>query len=106
MRCALQVKGLKHKHVVGIGTGRYHTAMCTANELYTVGKNLGQLGYEKDYETQTSPRAVPAVTPDSEDKITHLSASDAATAVLTKRGRIFVCTGYTVKTIRQESFTV
>ncbi len=37
---------------------------------------------------------------DSDDAITHLSASDAATAVLTKGGRVFVCTAYSIKTIR------
>ena len=44
--------------MVLIGAGRYHTAMCTSSQLYTVGKNLGQLGYEKTYETQISPHTV------------------------------------------------
>ena len=41
-----------------MGAGRYHTAMCTETELYTVGKNLGQLGYEKTLDTQVLPHAV------------------------------------------------
>ena len=53
-----QVKGLKNRQVIGVGAGRYHTAMCTASELYTVGKNLGQLGYEKTHDTQVAPHAV------------------------------------------------
>ena len=53
-----QVKALKNKAVILIGAGRYHTAMCTTTELYTIGKNLGQLGYEKTYDTQISPRTV------------------------------------------------
>lgn len=54
----MQVKGLKNKQVIGVGAGRYHTAMCTTTELYTVGKNLGQLGYEKTHDTQVAPHAV------------------------------------------------
>ena len=56
-----QVKSLKSKHIIAVGAGRYHTALCTETELYTVGKNLGQLGYEKAYETQVAPRAVSLV---------------------------------------------
>ena len=53
----LQIKAIKGK-VLLIGAGRYHTAMCTSSELYTVGKNLGQLGYEKTCDTQILPRTV------------------------------------------------
>ena len=53
-----QVRSLKSKHVIAVGAGRYHTAMCTDSEVYTVGKNLGQLGYEKTSETQVAPHAV------------------------------------------------
>ena len=49
---------MKSRHIVRVGAGRYHTAMCTEKELYTVGKNLGQLGYEKSCETQVVPRTV------------------------------------------------
>ena len=52
------MKALKSKHVIAIGVGRFHTAMCTATEVYTMGKNLGQLGCEKTYDTQISPHAV------------------------------------------------
>ena len=55
----LQVKSLKHKCVTSIGVGRYHTAMCTSTEMYTVGKNLGQLGFDKHHETTScAPRVV------------------------------------------------
>ena len=37
---------------------------------------------------------------DADDQIVHLSASDAATACITRRQRIFVCTHFTVKSIR------
>ena len=55
------MRGLKSKQVIAVGAGRYHTAMCTEKELYTVGKNLGQLGYEKNCETQVAPHAVSVV---------------------------------------------
>ena len=55
----LQVKSLKHKCVTSIGVGRYHTAVCTSTEVYTVGKNLGQLGFDKQHETTScAPRVV------------------------------------------------
>ena len=55
----LQVKSLKHKCVTSIGMGRYHTAMCTSTEVYTMGKNLGQLGFDKHHETTScAPRVV------------------------------------------------
>ena len=52
------MRALKSKHVIAVGTGRYHTAMCTETDVYTVGTNLGQLGYEKTSETQVAPHAV------------------------------------------------
>ncbi len=54
----MQVKLFKSKHVIAVGAGRFHTAMCTETELYTVGQNLGQLGYKKVTETQVAPRVV------------------------------------------------
>ena len=57
----LQVKSMKHKSVIGVGAGRYHTALITLTELYTVGKNLGQLGFEKSHSSLPSLRAVSSV---------------------------------------------
>lgn len=37
---------------------------------------------------------------DTEDSISHLSVSDAGTVCLTKKNRIFLCTEFTVKTIK------
>ena len=42
---------------------------------------------------------------DQDDVIVHMSASDSATALMTKRNRIFVCTDFTVKTIRHVHVT-
>ncbi len=52
---------MKHKSVIGVGAGRYHTALITLTELYTVGKNLGQLGFEKSHSSLPSLRAVSSV---------------------------------------------
>jgi len=30
--------------VIAVGAGRYHSAVCTEHEMFTFGKNLGQLG--------------------------------------------------------------
>jgi len=55
----LQVKSLKSKHVTSVGVGHYHTAMCTSTEVYTVGRNLGQLGFDKHHDTTLGiPRLV------------------------------------------------
>ncbi len=108
---------MKHRAVISVGAGRYHTVLATLTELYTGGQNLGQLGFERSHSSLPSMRAVsdvtfdpwpltsvslqvPGVSVDRGDAISHLSASDAATAVLTNRGRVFVCTAYTVKSIR------
>ena len=61
MLCYVQVvlRGARARQaVVGVGAGRYHTALCTGTEVLTAGRNLGQLGYEANYETQITPRAV------------------------------------------------
>lgn len=35
---------VKDKRIIAVGAGRYHSAVCTAHEVFTFGKNLGQLG--------------------------------------------------------------
>lgn len=52
------IKALKTKCIRYIGAGRYHTAICTMTEVYSFGKNLGQLGYVKTLEMQTTPKLV------------------------------------------------
>ncbi len=49
---------LRGLSIIAIGAGRYHTAVCTEREVYTFGKNLGQLGYAKSTETQIQPKIV------------------------------------------------
>ena len=53
------IKSLKSKSIKLIGAGRYHTAVSTAMQVYSFGKNLGQLGYEKvSNNHQSSPKIV------------------------------------------------
>ena len=52
------LRSLKGKPMIAVGAGRYHTAVCMKNEIYTCGKNLGQLGYERTSETQMQPKKV------------------------------------------------
>ena len=52
------IKALKNRTVVAIGTGRYHTAVATATEVLSFGKNLGQLGHDNSAEAQVHPRVV------------------------------------------------
>ena len=35
---------MKDKKITAVGVGRYHSAVCTEHEVFTFGKNLGQLG--------------------------------------------------------------
>ena len=35
---------MKDKKIIAVGAGRYHSAVCTEHEVFTFGKNLGQLG--------------------------------------------------------------
>ena len=125
-----QAKILRGRQIKGIGAGRYHSALATDCHVYTFGQNLGQLGYENNYPTQVVPKTVskrthtythkhtrthththththahahqkvPQICVEGDDVIVSLSASHAATAVLTKRHRIFVCCDFTVKSLR------
>lgn len=52
------LRTLKGVVVKAIGAGRYHTAVCTDNEIYTCGRNLGQLGYSKSTDSQVQPKMV------------------------------------------------
>lgn len=49
---------LKTKSIKLIGAGRYHTAVSTVTQVFSFGKNLGQLGYEKtsnNYQASSRP---------------------------------------------------
>lgn len=46
------------------------------------------------------PGQVAGINLDQDDNIVHMSTSDSATALMTKKNRIFVCTDFTVKSIR------
>uniref|UniRef100_A0A1X7V048 BTB domain-containing protein n=1 Tax=Amphimedon queenslandica TaxID=400682 RepID=A0A1X7V048_AMPQE len=88
------VKSLKSKRIRLIGAGRYHTAVATANEVYSFGTSYGQLGQTR---SNPNPKIIPGITLEQGDTIDHLSVSDAATAWITsKRHQIFICTNHTV----------
>lgn len=53
-----QVKFFKGLRVMRIAAGRYHTAVCTEMELFTWGRNEGQLGYPKTDVMQSMPKQV------------------------------------------------
>ena len=55
---SLQVKFFKGQRVTHVAAGRYHTAVCTENELYTWGRNIGQLGYSGTDIMQYVPKQV------------------------------------------------
>jgi len=46
MSVCVQVKliNMRDKKITAVGAGRYHSAVCTEHEVFTFGKNLGQLG--------------------------------------------------------------
>jgi alpha-tubulin suppressor-like RCC1 family protein len=96
----ITAKNLRGRQITAIGAGRYHSALATESHVYTFGQNLGQLGYERNYHTQIIPKAVPQISVEGDDCIVSLSASHAATAVLTRRHRVFVCCDHIVKSLR------
>lgn len=75
---------LKKERILGATASRWHTAVFTANALYTWGAHQGQLGYNSpSHSTQSmwiqwSPRKVSAVT----SPISQLSCTDHVTAYL------------------------
>jgi hypothetical protein len=95
----------KLEPVVHVGAGRYHTALSTETQVFSFGKNLGQLGYERTSSLQPNLKLVTAITVDSGDSISHLSVSDAATAcITTRRHQIFICINYNVVRCERYSF--
>eukprot|EP00118_Oscarella_pearsei_P015978 m.149009 g.149009 ORF g.149009 m.149009 type:complete len:1342 (+) comp38508_c0_seq60:189-4214(+) len=75
-----KINVLKGKRVTLVAAGRYHSAVCTKSELFTWGKNEGQLGYCKADTIQAQPKQVTLI-PERSD-IVMVCASDAATACL------------------------
>ena len=80
---------LKREHVVGVATGKLHSAAFTSEALYTWGTNTGQLGYDRAATpVQVTPRRVTAVT--SSQRIQSVAVTDFATACLLVSGDVLL----------------
>ena len=92
-----QLYGLvKRETIVGAAASSIHSAIFTAQSLYTFGKNEGQLGFmdadARSLEIQTLPRRVaPSVL---QAQIQAVSAIDRATTVLLENHDVIVFTHY------------
>ncbi|WFC95350.1 hypothetical protein MBRA1_001997 [Malassezia brasiliensis] len=70
---------LKREQVLGAAASRLHTAVYTAEGVYTWGTNTGQLGYDRHAApVQVQPRRVTAVS----QPVVQVAASEFATACL------------------------
>lgn len=93
---------LRRKPLIGCAASNVHSVAFTADELYTWGKNAGQLGYLSDYATgssgfgeqddgraiyETAPRKVLYAFP---DHIEMVRATDIATVVLFENHEVWV----------------
>ncbi|XP_062502880.1 inhibitor of Bruton tyrosine kinase-like isoform X3 [Corticium candelabrum] len=97
------VKFFKGQRVTHVAAGRYHTAVCTENELYTWGRNIGQLGYSGTDIMQYVPKQVTGLLKGF--KMLLLCASDSATACCTSNGDTFVLIDYTCRKIAVSPFS-
>jgi len=81
---------LKKECVLGAAASRLHTAVFTADGLYTWGTNNGQLGYDRhSAPVQVQPRRVTLITA----PIRQVVASDFATACLLESSDVVVLHG-------------
>lgn len=81
---------LKKECVLGAAASRLHTAVFTADALYTWGTNNGQLGYDRHAApVQVQPRRVTLITA----PIRQVVASDFATACLLESSDVVVLHG-------------
>lgn len=78
---------LKKEFVIGVAASRYHTAVFTADSLFTWGKNNGQLGYPSNTTPlQPTPRRVSSLS----SPIKQMCATEVATVCLLEGGEVFV----------------
>lgn len=81
------VGALKKEVVLGAAASRNHTAVFTADSLYTWGTNRGQLGYPAaGSPVQALPRKVTMI----DQPVIQLSATETATACLLETGEVIV----------------
>ncbi|GAA5990096.1 hypothetical protein JCM10908_005820 [Rhodotorula pacifica] len=81
------VGALKKEVVLGAAASRTHTAVFTADSIYTWGTNRGQLGYPAaGSPVQALPRKVTMI----DQPVTQLAATESATACLLEYGDVIV----------------
>ncbi|GAA5880086.1 hypothetical protein JCM3774_003304 [Rhodotorula dairenensis] len=81
------VGALKKEVVLGAAASRTHTAVFTAESIYTWGTNRGQLGYSAaGSPVQVLPRKVTMI----DQPVTQLAATESATACLLESGDVIV----------------
>lgn len=81
------VGALKKEYVLGAAASRTHTAVFTADSLFTWGTNRGQLGYPAaGSPTQVLPRKVTMI----DQPVVQLAATENATACLLDSGEVVV----------------
>lgn len=80
---------LKKEIVIGAACSKLHSAVFTAEGLYTWGTNTGQLGYDRSGTAiQTQPRRVTALAAGS--GIQQIAATEFGTACLMEGGNVFL----------------
>ncbi|XP_038047379.1 inhibitor of Bruton tyrosine kinase-like [Patiria miniata] len=98
-------KQIKHKTMLGVAAGRFHSVLHTKEEVYTFGLNAGQLGHVKGEKYIVSPRHVTTLHHDKVE-LTHIATSDAATVCATKAGDIYVLNEYQCRKVASKQLNL
>ncbi|XP_022089803.1 inhibitor of Bruton tyrosine kinase-like [Acanthaster planci] len=98
-------KQIKHKTMLGIAAGRFHSVMHTKEAVYTFGLNAGQLGHAKGEKYVVSPCHVTTLHHDKVE-LTHVTTSDAATVCATKAGDIYVLNEYQCRKVASKQLNL
>ncbi|XP_029451409.1 inhibitor of Bruton tyrosine kinase isoform X2 [Rhinatrema bivittatum] len=104
----VQAKNLKGRTVIGVTAGKFHTVLWTKEAMYTMGLNVGQLGYLLDPNGEkyvTSPRQVCALH-HKDITISLAAASDGATVCVSERGDIYLLADYQCKKLASKQLNL
>lgn len=77
---------LKKLNIIGCSASNIHTVVFTSFEMFSWGKNNGQLGFPTDKEFESVPRKVLHLS----HSVTMVKATDIATIVLLENGDVWV----------------
>ncbi|KAG2200296.1 hypothetical protein INT47_000289, partial [Mucor saturninus] len=91
----IQAQSLKKQAIIGAAASTVHSVVYTSTDIFTFGKNGGQLGYfQPDHETcQPTPRKVSTLS----SPILQVVANENVTAILTKAHEIILLCDFTQK---------